>query len=477
MQRRKGTNRKIKYFAYFFTRLCFSLLYTLYLAIRYLLLQTYDLKEIFKKVKPYERIKIHDLTQSPFIIRFMELGYKLASIKQKKQQLEYAIALANYDAKCALKIVTSILNQGMEIELKPLSFYAVAAIHKNSTLCDKTNVLQIGRETHYALLFDERNFDDFLRIFEATLGLDNALSLTILIEIEAYYISPLTSHVTHYLQSIAKTIKRLQPLKESMNQEAVRILSKVLDLDFSILEGGDAFAAETLAIVAKSLILLDMEKALLALELAQKAIKDSTNTANSLILIAEAYAEFDQDEAFLIAQQAHDTIKESLDWNKEMELEVDKFEIKEPCVFDYLNRIIKIMASCDQKYAIKVLFESLDQVHTSNGITDGKYYSFGFDHIFGKLFMGTLEVITLLDRELAFKMVKQCVEWVKTVETPESHLFDLSNALAKDFPQEALEIAHLLNNSNLHCKVLMSVVRERIDSKNAKSYVERTSNL
>ncbi|MBA3239274.1 MAG: hypothetical protein H0T62_13140 [Parachlamydiaceae bacterium] len=395
-------------------------------------------------------------------------------------QLEYANSLANLDARSALKIVT--LNETKDHEYNPThSFFAAAAIVKNtndSKLCNKTKVLKMGAEaweTTFRIRRDLQRFKHAIRVFEGYIGLDNNRARTMLSIIRQYFVSPDINN-GYMVQTIAKTLRRLAPFEPQIDQEVISLLNKTLEIDFFANNGNDVHQQETLIEVAKTFLLFDQEKAIQALEITLNIDKEIWNLFNGespLTSIAEVFAEFDQERAFELANQASGMIREEWDWQKSLKKNCQN------CHFDKVNRIVKILAKSDEEYALKVLLTTFDDLHIANGISTDQYYSSGFDGIFGKLFMETIEVFALLDSKKALEITKQCIDWVKIKKNNnkknDHYLVKLCKSLAINFPDEAIEVYELLEQPHFKCEALNWIVNQSIKSKIATSYVARVN--
>ncbi|MBA3238177.1 MAG: hypothetical protein H0T62_07520 [Parachlamydiaceae bacterium] len=390
----------------------------------FLLLGEFNIKEVVKRGKPLKKSTLLltlDPEKSPYLApldhkerKIISAGLKKfnknVSFQHKECQLNYAIKLAKINPEGALRIVTSLLTPEMEFQLQVKAFCAVAAIHKNSTLCDKKKVIEMGTQIYNIRQGTTGVGEHLLAFFEASLDLDNDLAIKILSEIR-------DSFRPRNIETIVRMLKKLSPFEAEIQKEVVLLLNKTLDAV------GPGYWGRT----------------------------------SNLSAIARAFALFDQKRALGVVEQALD-FKDSDFFDCYLN-DVDGFG---DFAITFHFPLIKILAAIDKESALSALLRYFDLtriVDERMGFRD----SSGFRGYYGIFFMGTLDIFVALDQPKACETVKLSVEWAKESRQSDYDLLKLSKALSKSFLEESLEIADLIEEPTPKCEALCFLVSQGLD--------------
>ncbi|MBA3238259.1 MAG: hypothetical protein H0T62_07945 [Parachlamydiaceae bacterium] len=412
-----------------------------------------------------------------------------------KHLQKLATVLAKIDPKSALKVVSS-----MDAECYPVqTFCAVAAIHKHSTLCDEKQVLAMGdmaysdptlisntkglfsnitgsRSLKYSIS-DLKNCENLMELFEASLGIHSPLTNETLKLMGEYPTSDNNSGV--FIQTLAKMVKRIgvDQLTESEFWEMiVDLLCKPLEIQFNDYHpNGEFNMAQSLAILAQTLVLFDEEKSIQVLDLALTSVNElvQEEKVRALMEIAEAFADIDQDRALKVAMLTLTEAECLFAWTQE-ETEglyslggykgvFDDYRLD---LFEVLSRIIKIIAMSNREHAIQVLGEITEKIRTlDEDVHQLDENTFSIAQFPQVPFMGAIEVYTPFDhKRAALEVAYLGVEWAKTRENKSTQddntLLKLSQILLKRFPDQAFEVAILIKRPEKKCQALLSILRQ-----------------
>ncbi|MBA3237872.1 MAG: hypothetical protein H0T62_05915 [Parachlamydiaceae bacterium] len=420
-------------------------------------------------------------------------------------QQKLAIVLAKIDPKSALKVVAS-----MNAELYPVqTFCAVAAIHKNSTLCDEKQVLAMGdlaykergdfRSISYQLggellvgrtietfstIFYEESEVNFIELFEASIGVHSSLEWKMLDLMKKYTTKAVRTdfkYTGNFIQEVAKMVKRIGVdllIQSPIWGDFVDLLRKLMEINFDHNDRNYKFnKAKSMAILAKTLALFDHEKAIQALDLALNSVSELKLEARvgALIEIAEALAGFDQDKALEVANIALKEVQGLYAWNSGPE----KYYHFRNVMFEFLSRIIKIIKISDIESAVLILEENSEKIRVMDENELSEYLKKYPDHksddgiIFleqfpREVFMGAIELYASFNHKQALEMANLGVEWAKTrgkIARKNDRVISLklSQILLKSFPDLALEVASMMSQSEEKCEALLSIVGQGSD--------------
>ncbi|MBA3239386.1 MAG: hypothetical protein H0T62_13730 [Parachlamydiaceae bacterium] len=419
----------------------------------FLILGKFNIKENIKKLK--NLTQIHDFHYN-----------RVEKSKYTNNQLKYAAAIAKTNAKLGLKIIDSIQDKSFALQI----FFALAAIYKNSKLCNKNRVLKMGAEAYRVAIKEDHindRFSNLVNLFEAYHGIDNSRACVILSNITDSFMSLDDEECrSYYIQTTTEMLQKLAPFETNVKQEVKRFLNKHLKLGF-FSQNKNYYEVKSLVAIGKTFAIFDKEKAILILDKALVSVNEEGWACKmyDLANIASVFADLDQKRAFDIIHQAFDSIK-----IQDFVNHLKKLDGVGAFALGFLGNLLKIAATLDKEYAHNSLRKCIELTRQAddNGDNYLRYIS-GFKGIYGIFFMSAVEVLVALDPEKAFETVEMSVEWAKNSKRNDWDLLELSKALSKIFPEEALEIAYLIKDPHSKCKAINRIVSKNINSDITKS--------
>jgi hypothetical protein len=228
--------------------------------------------------------------------------------------------------------------------------------------------------------------------------------------------------------------------------------------------------AQSLAILAKTILPIDQAKAIEVLEMALSGIDKLSLEGRIMALatIVETFAEFDQDRALEVINQGLKDIEYQSAWKTDLR---DAFFYKfRLSLIKSLNRIIKIASKTSSEIGWKILKENAEKIRIMHVMHETNFSSPTFDDNFSydsfpyDILMGGIELFDLSNVQGPLQMANLSVEWAKTNSKRsaffDKELYHLSLALSKKFPEKALEVAEMISILRYKSKTILFIVSQ-----------------